>query len=302
MFKEMISVIQTLKVATRIGRLCSIWMALSMALSLSITAFAYDTKNPTPQDIERERKKIENIGVDPEKLGSKIDLGLAFEDEQGQSAPLKDYFNGDLPVLLSIVYYKCPSLCNFHMNGMVAALNKVKLTPDKEYRWLAISMDTSETPENASDKKEIYLNQEAKGDAEKRRLLSDGWRFLTGSEENVKALTEQLGFAYRWDPESRQFAHEAAVYIITPDASIAQIIPGIEFVPQTLQLSLVDAAKGKIGTFVDKISLFCFQFDPKKNKYTVYAYNFMRVGAILTILLLLIFLGPTLYQSLKRKS
>ncbi|MCO5112940.1 MAG: SCO family protein [Bdellovibrionaceae bacterium] len=265
-------------------------------------AQAYDTKNPTEVDVARERKKLENVGLNPDKLGSQIDLNLEFADEHGNTAPLKDYFNGDLPVLLSLVYYRCPNLCNFHMNGVVAALDKVKLQPNTEYRWLTVSMDTEETPEQALDKKKLYLEQESKEASTKREQLENGWKFLTGSEANVKALTEQLGFAYRWDPESKQFAHEAAIYTVTSDGTIAQILPGIEFIPQTIQLTLVDAAKGKIGTFVDKMSLMCFQFDPKRNKYTVYAYNFMRAGAVFTVLLLLIFLGPNLYQSLKRKS
>lgn len=269
-------------------------------LFISAPGFSYDTKNPTPHDIEREKKKMENVGIDFDKLGENIDTNLIFFDEQGNPAPLKEFFVDDKPVLLSMVYYKCPGLCNFHMNGVVAALDKVRLSVNKDYRWLSVSMDVSETPELAADKKQTYLDQEAKNDEAKQDQLKQGWKFLTGDEKNVETLTEQLGFTYRWDGETNQFAHAAAIYTITPDGKIAQIIPGIEFLPQTIQLSLVDAAKGQIGTIVDRISLFCFQFDPKKNKYTVYAYNFMKVGGVLTILLLLIFLVPNFYKSIKK--
>lgn len=301
MFKVKMGKVYSKKVGYRSASLCAVLAFMLTCVSIP-SAVAYDTKNPTPIDVERERKKLENVGANMSRLGSKIDLDIEFTDESGQTAPLKEYFNGDLPALLSIVYYKCPSLCNFHMNGVVAALNKVKLETNTEYRWLTVSMDTSETPEDALAKKTLYLDQEASDDAALRERLNQGWKFLTGTEENVQKLTEELGFTYRWDPESKQFAHEAAIYTVTPDGTISQILLGIEFIPQTIQLALVEAAKGKIGTFMDQISLFCFQFDPKKNKYTVYAYNFMKVGAVLTILLLLIFLGPNLYQSLKRKS
>lgn len=266
---------------------------------LSFGVWAYDTKNPTEYDIAREKKKIENVGIDQNKLGSIVDLDLVFSDENGESKPLKEFFLPNKPILLSIVYYKCPGLCNYHMNGVVAVLDDLKLNPNKDYRWVTVSMDVTETPDLAKDKKATYVDQELKKQFWTDEDLAKGWAFLTGSKENVEKLTKQLGFTYRWDAETMQFAHAAAIYTLTPDGKISKIISGIEFEPQTVRLSLVEAAKGQIGSVMDKIALFCFKFNPKKNKYTVYAYNFMKVGGALTVLLILIFLGPYWYQLYK---
>ncbi len=250
--------------------------------------FAYDTENPTKYDIQKEQAKMENVGLDFSKKGQSLNLNLPFTNEAGETKSLGTFFKSGKPVLLSMVYYRCPSLCSLHMNGVTAALKDLELKAGEDFQWITVSMDASEVNSLAADKKESYIEAFAKKDEART-----GWNFLVGNATSVKELTEQLGFSYKWDEETEQFAHSAAVYVIGSEGQISQIIPGVEFEAKTLKLALIEAAEGKVGSFIDRALMMCFQFNPKKNKYTIYAYNVMKIGGLITLLLLGVFLVPS---------
>ncbi len=268
-----------------------------LVLLFSSSAFSYDTENPTKYDIEKETKKMEGVGIDLAKKGESLNLNLNFINEAGESKPLGSYLKQGNPILLSMVYYECPSLCGLHMNGMTAALKDLELKAGEDFQWVTISMDSKEGHELAADKKESYVNAFSKKDEARQ-----GWNFLVGSEANVKELTDQLGFSFKWDKESEQFAHSSAVYVISNQGQISQIISGVEFDPKTLKLALVEASEGKVGSFMDRAMMMCFAFNPKKNKYTIYAYNVMKIGALLTLFLLGVFLLPSWIKGFRSKS
>lgn len=205
-----------------------------------------------------------------EQLGKTIELDLVFKDENSQSQSLKKYFKTE-PVLMSIVYYNCPSLCNFHLNGLFEGLEKLSAKKAPSYQLVIISMDSRETPSLAKTKKQNYLNK-FKG------LEGKNIHFLTGSKNSIKTLAESLGFAFYWDKETSQFAHSPVAYVLSPKAIIARYLYGVEFEVKTLNLSLLSAGMGKITNIMDRILLFCYRFNPKENKYTIYASNIMKAG------------------------
>ncbi len=225
-------------------------------------------------------KDLENIEI-KENLKGTIDLNLSFLNEKSESIFLKTYFY-KVPVLMTIIYYNCPSLCNFHLNGLFKGLKKIPLKSGRDYQLVVVSMDASEEPSLAKKKKENYLK--------KFTAFHQGVSFLTGSEDSIQKLADQLGFSFRWDEETKQFAHSPVAYVLSPEAVISRYLYGIEFDPQTLKMSLIEAGKGKIGNVVDRILLFCYRFNSSKNRYTLYAYNIMRLGGALTVVLLLFFL------------
>ena len=223
-----------------------------------------------------------------EKYGNQINLDLHFKDERGLQVSLKDFFKSkEKPVFLTIVYYRCPTLCNFHLNGISKVFKSLDWSVGKEFEFVAISMDSNETAELAAKKKEAYVMDYIKNDAKR---TGDGWHFLTGEESQIKELANSVGFKYKWNAPIKQWIHPAVAYIITPDGKISRYLHGIEFGDRELKLSLIDASSGKIGSFIDKFALFCFQFDPNKNKYTLYAYNLMRLGGAITVIILAFFL------------
>jgi len=247
----------------------------------SLSAAAFDAAAPS----HALPAEIEGVGI-TEKLGQQISTDLTFTDDEGQPVTLAKYFNGERPVLLTMVYYNCPSLCNFHLNGLLDVFKNTQARIGVDFDVVSVSMDHTETADLASKKKATYIKALGQGGAEK------GWHFLVGDETNVKKLADELGFRFKWNEAAKQFAHVAAAYVSSPTGMISRYLYGIEFSPQTLRLSLVEASNGKIGNIVDQLILFCFQFDPSKNKYTLYAFNLMRIGALLTVILLAAFLVP----------
>ncbi len=227
-----------------------------------------------------------------ENLGGSIDLDLVFIDESGQNIALKKYFKSE-PVLMSIVYYNCPSLCNFHINGLFEALSKLSSSWRSSYQFVLVSMDSTETPKLAEEKKANYMEKF-------NNLKTEKIHFLTGSEDSVKKLAENFGFSFYWDEETEQFAHSPVAYVLSPKAVISRYLYGVEFEPQTLKLSLLEGGLGKVGNVIDRILLFCYRFNPKENKYTLYAVNIMKAGGVLIVLALMFLLLPVWIRERKK--
>jgi protein SCO1/2 len=253
----------------------------SLILLFSASAWAID-----PADSALLPDELQGIGIDQSVLGNQLSLDTSFIDEEGTEGVLSDFMLPGKPTVLSVVYYNCPGLCGLHMNGAATVFEELKLTAGTDFNWVLVTMDGSETPDLALKKKITYL------DKFKVKGAEEGWKFLTTSPENTQKITEELGFSYKWDEKSKQFAHSAAFYMITPKGVISQIIPGIGFDVRTVRLALVQSAQGSIGTVVDQLLLFCFQFDPTKNKYTLYAFNIMRAAGVFMVLVLGLILIP----------
>lgn len=257
---------------------------LIAAALFSTTLWAYDpVKAPvTGHGLPAE---LVNVGVE-EHLGQSLDLSMTFTNEAGETIPLGSYFHKDRPVLLAMVYYTCPSLCNYHLNGLTDTLKTMKWTSGREFEVVAVSMNHKETPDLAAKKKHNYLKAYGRPEGEK------GWHFLVGNQQNVEKLAAQLGFKFNWMEDKQQYAHAAVAYVVTPGGKISRYLHGIQPEAGTLKLSLLEASNGKIGSVIEQVMMFCFQFDPRKNKYTLYAWNLMRIGAILMVLVLAVLLIP----------
>lgn len=269
-------------------------LTLLCAAFISGNSWAYNPneKLVTGHELPAE---LQNVGVE-EHLGAQLDTSLTFTDDHGKTAPLASFLRSEKPTLLAIVYYECPSLCNFHLNGLTDAMKTLKWSAGDEFNVVAVSMNHKETPELAAGKKASYVK------AYGRPETADGWHFLVGSEAHVKALADQLGFKFKWLEERQQYAHASVTYVVTPDGKISRYLHGIQPDPTTLKLSLLEASNGKIGNVIEQAIMFCFQFNPSKNKYTLYAWNLMRIGAILMVLLLAVFLIPVLKREFRTKA
>lgn len=227
---------------------------------------------------------LQGISIE-QKIGAQVDRNLTFADSTGKTVTLGDYLDRGKPVLLSLVYYSCPSLCNLHLNGVTDLLRDLKWTPGEEFTALAVSFDPKETSAISGPKRENHLAALGKVGAE------NGWHFLTGSEDAIRSLTSSVGFGFKWDEPAKQWAHGSALIVLTAAGQVSRYIHGVAFEPQTVRLALTEAGRGKVGSVVDTIMLYCFQFDPTQNRYVFYAFNIMRLGAALVALVLLAFLG-----------
>jgi protein SCO1/2 len=239
-------------------------------------------KTPEPMDPgnrNQQPKIFEQVGIDP-KLGGSIPLEIDFKDEGGRNVKLGDYFNRKRPVVLALVYYDCPMLCNQVLNGMTSALQVLKFNAGQEFDVVAVSFDPRETPELALAKRKTYL------DRYKRPGTEIGWHFLTGTKDSIDALTKGVGFRYAWDEKSNQFAHASALTLLTPQGKIAQYYYGIEYSPKDMRLGIIEASDEKVGNITDQLLLYCYHYDPTTGKYGAMIMRMVRLGAILTMVLL----------------
>lgn len=262
-----------------------------LLMVFSLISFSAQAYNPNRTEMLAHELPQELEGVTiTERLGEQVDLSIPFVADNGESVTLGRYFNGQKPVLFSIIYYNCPSLCNFHLNGLTEALRELNWTVGQDFDVVALSMDHSEGPELAAAKKASYIEEYGRPES------ASGWHFLTGTEDNIRKVADQVGFGFKWIEATEQFSHAAAGIVLTPGGQISRYLHGILFEPQTVRMSLLEASDGKIGSLVDQILMFCFQFNPAKNKYTLYAYNIMRIGGLVFALVLAIFLVPLWFR------
>jgi protein SCO1/2 len=218
------------------------------------------------------------VGID-QRLDQQIPLNLMFKDEAGRSVPLSSFFEKGKPVILALVYYRCPMLCTQILSGLAGSLKAVTLDPGKDFEIVAISFDPKDTPETAAGKKQLYVKRYG------RPNTANGWHLLTGDAQNIKALTEAVGFHYRYDPATDQFAHASGVQIVTPEGRLSRYFYGTEYSPQDVRLGLVEASNNKIGSAVDQILLFCYHYDPATGKYGATVMNIVRfAGAGFTLI------------------
>jgi protein SCO1 len=250
--------------------------AISLALFASPPTLAAQLQDPI-QNIGVRPELLKDVGID-QKLNSPIPLDLAFRDEHGNPVRLGQYFAHGKPVILSLVYYKCPMLCTQVLNGLVRSLKQQSLDAGKEFEVLSLSIDPTEKPVLASAKHDLYAGIYGRpGGAE-------GWHFLTGDEPQIKQLADALGFRYAYDAESEQFAHASAIMILTPEGKISRYFYGIQYPARDMRLGIVEASEGKIGSLTDQVLLFCYHYDPVTGKYGLLISRVIKAAGLATIL------------------
>jgi protein SCO1/2 len=238
--------------------------------------------------------QLENVGID-QKLDHQIPLDLTFTDDGGNPVALKNYF-GDKPVIMVLAYYECPMLCTLVLNGLLRAMRAMNFDAGDEFNVVTVSIDHDETTELARAKKREYIGNYEREGAEK------GWWFLTGEEPNIRKLADAVGFRYNYDPETDEFAHAAAIMVATSEGRLARYFYGVEYSPKDLRLGLVEASKGKIGSPVDQVLLFCFHYDPTTGKYGLVIWRVVQLAGIVTVLgLLALIFFMTVGPRLKRR-
>jgi protein SCO1 len=224
-------------------------------------------------------KELEGVGV-TEHLGERIPLDLEFVDSDGKAVALKQFFDGKRPVVLTLNYSNCPMLCSLQLNGVFDAMKRMPWNIGDQFQMVTVSFDPLETPERARLTKQKYLEIYGRAGA------AGGWHFLTGKEDDIKKLTEAVGFRYKYSESKRQYFHVAVTYILTPDGHLSRYLYGVEYDPQTLRLSLLEAADGKIGSTTDQVLLFCFHYDAASGRYGLAATRLLQAGGGLTVVIL----------------
>jgi protein SCO1/2 len=241
----------------------------------------YDEKQMAPVS-DKPPDILSKVGI-AQRLNEQLPLSLTFTDDAGKQVQLASYF-GKKPAILALVYYQCPMLCSEELNGLTSALQMVSFVPGKDFSVIVISIDPTETTDLAAAKKRGYLKRYGHPET------AAGWHFMTGTQENIDALTKAVGFGYVKipGPDGRltQFAHASAIQIVTPEGRLAQYYMGVEYSPKDLRLGLVEASANRIGSPVDNILTYCYHYDPQTNKHSLIVARVVQLGGLITLLLL----------------
>lgn len=229
---------------------------------------------------------LRDVRIEP-RLGHAVPLDVTLNDG-GRSVELRSVVRGR-PSILALVYYRCPMLCGQVLMGLAAGLGLVTLDAGKDFEVVVVSIDPRESPALAAVRRRALFPPDRGRD-------STGWHFLTAPGPSIERLADSVGFRYAYDAQNDQFAHAAAVFVLTPSGRVSRVLYGIDFAPLDLRLSLVEASAGKIGSVVDEILLYCFHYEPEKGRYGATIMGTLRLVALAT-LLGLVFLVVRLHRS-----
>ena len=265
---------------------CRAICVLVLLLMAAVASFAQAVPDNVGETSTNRPPILQNVTFLP-PLNGQMPLDTAFTDENGKSVQLGQYFHQQKPVLLAFVYYGCPMLCTQLEQGVVGSLRMLSFNPGRDYEIVFVSFDSRDTSEMAAAKKKTAMEHF------RRTETAAGWHFLTGSKESITTVTDAANFHFNFDTKNNLFAHASGIMLLTPDGRISRYFYGVEFPGRDVRLGLVDASQGKIGTPVDKVLLFCFQYDPSTARYSATILGVMRVMAVATVagllLMILIF-------------
>jgi protein SCO1/2 len=266
---------------------CKFYAAMFLALT-GVAAFSANAQQATTPAI------LSKVDI-TQNLNARIPPDLAFRDETGKSVRIGDFF-GRKPIVLSLVYFDCPALCTEVLNGELRTMKAISLDLGKDFDAVTVSFEPKDTPALAKAKRDVYAGQYGRPEA------AYHWHFLTGDQQSIGTLTNVVGFHYAYDSSIRQYAHAAAILVLTPDGRIDRYFYGVIYPARDLRLGLVEASEGKIGTLTDHALLYCYQYDPMTGKYGVVVMNVLRAAGGLTVLLLGIFMAMMFLRERKKPS
>jgi protein SCO1/2 len=261
------------------GMLLVCLAAASPALHAQVSSYG-DKQAGATQD--KPPSILNGVGI-TQRLNQQLPLATTFTDDQGRQVTLGSFF-GERPAILALVYYRCPMLCSEELDGLTSALQMVRFVPGKDFDILVVSIDPTEGTDLAAAKKREYLKRYGHPET------ADGWHFMTGTQANIDALTQAVGFRYVKlnVPGSNlvQYAHASAIQIVTPEGKLAQYYMGVEYSPKDMMLGLNEASSNRIGSPVDNILTYCYHYDPQSNTHTLIVSRVVQMGGGLTIVML----------------
>ncbi len=266
---------------------------LSSALLGAVAALALGSAaaaQPAPTAGDMRPAPIRGLEL-KNNLGASVPRDLVFNTSEGRQIKLGDLFPargaaGGKPVLLTMIYYRCPVLCPTLMEKLTNGLNALDLTVGTDFNVVVVSFDSTDTPQAAARQKtgQLLTYDRPASDA-----VRDGWIYLTGQPENSRALADAIGFPYRYLPDANEFSHGPVVFVLTPDGKVSRYLTGFEYPPQLvkdLKFALMDASGGKIGNVFEQLALWCYHWNPQDGSYSIQAMRVMQLGCVATALAL----------------
>lgn len=235
---------------------------------------------------------LSGVGVE-QLLGERLETDVTLKTHDGRQVSLSDYFDGTRPALITMNYVKCATICGPQLAGVADGLAAMGSLDADDYQVITIALDPTESLELAAAKR-AGMVERVGGDSPVR------WAYLTGTTEARDAIAASLGFGFRYDEDTQQYAHPGAVALISPDGVITRYLNGVLFDPEDLRLAFLEASQGKVGDLLDQVVLSCFYYDATRGSYVPHAIGIMRVGGLLTVLFLAFLIGGLWFRERRK--
>jgi protein SCO1/2 len=258
----------------------SIVTAAALLLGAGAARAASDKDVVFPQGSEQPLAALQDIDV-IEHLGERVPDSLVFSDPAGRPARLESLLHRGKPVLVTLGYHRCPMLCGLVLDGLTKAMTGSRLELGKDLLAVDISIDPAEEPKLTTDTQARVLKLAGGKGAPADASLWPFWLSNTDGGAAARALADAVGFHYKYDAESKQFAHEAVAFVLTPEGIIARYLYGVEYAARDFRMAVVEASGGRAGTSLDKVVLSCFRYDPVTRRYAPFVFGFVRIGALM---------------------
>jgi protein SCO1 len=248
---------------------------VALALSVPVAARAEKTPIAFPAGSEIPLAALQDIDV-IEHLGDRVPSKLTFTDLDGKAVSLDDITNAGKPVLVTLGYHRCPMLCSLVLDGLVKGMKEAGLVLGKDLLAVDVSIDPNEDGALAKGTQDRIVKAVGGGATAKDFPF---WLSTKDGGAAARALADAVGFRYKYDEQSKQFAHEAVSFLVAPGGIIARYLYGVEHSPRDFRLAVVESGDGRVGTSFDKVLLSCYKYDPVTRRYAPFVFGFMRIGA-----------------------
>ena len=272
------------------------WLALaSLTLPTATHAGSFTSGGPSassapPAGNGSPQEVIKEVSYD-QKLGAQVPLDAVFRDERGAPVRFGDLCNGQRPVLLVLGYKECPMLCSLVLSGLTETLNDLRTTTGRQFDLVDLSIDPTQSAADAAAQKRLYFKRYARPGADA------GWHFLTGAEPEIRRVADAVGFRYRLDPVTNQYAHAAGLVVLTPGGRVSKYLFGVNFDPPDLQNAIAGASASRVGSPIERLILLCFHYNPIHGRYGATIQSAFRVAGVLTLLAL----GGLIFALIRRE-
>jgi protein SCO1/2 len=263
-----------------VRRIVPLLAALAILLVPAFAGAQYTDRTRDPGTPVAEGPKLEHVGV-KEHLGGILPKDASFRDETGASVTLGTYFSGKKPAVLVFAYHSCPMLCSMVLDATVKGLKGIDWTVGKEYDVVVLSIDPKEELDRTNRKRNEILSKYGRGDGP-----ASGMHFLIGDKVSIDRAADAAGLEYQYDAASSQYGHPATIMLVAPNGEFARYLYGLDYSPNDLKIGLIEASKGNHISTIDQVILYCFMYDGKQSRYVLVAKNVMKLGGVITALLL----------------
>ena len=234
---------------------------------------------PESASANRSRLKRFTKGVTiKDRLGHYIYKDLGFTDHTGKKVRLRHFFDGKRPVILTLNYYGCKTLCNVQLAEFTKSLKGLDWKPGSQYRVVTISINPKETPADAREMRKNLMGIYGQKNVD--------WTFMVGKPSEIRRIANEVGFHYRYDSKTEQYIHVPAVFFLSSSGRLTRFLHGLKYPTRSMKFALMEASEGRIGTVTDRLYMSCFHFNPEDGTYSATAFGVMRLVGVSVALIL----------------